>query len=162
MYLNYLTFSNEVIKVNQINETAKRDLSHIIKKLNVLLEENTYTLFDKANVQELQELYNNKIKELEVSQKIKEKFKSQYESLTLKFNQYKMNKNNKLIGSYPMQIELEKLQKENKELLLQVQNIKQKNNKQTKEIENINNKQKYTKEINGYINEVSSLSKFKC
>ena len=72
-----------------------------------------------------------------------------------------MNKNNKLIGSYPMQIELEKLQKENKELLLQIQNIKQKNNKQTKEIENINNKQKYTKEINGYINEVSSLSKFK-
>ena len=161
MYLNYLTFSNEVIKVNQINETAKRDLSHIIKKLNVLLEENTYTLFDKANVQELQELYNKKIKELEVSQKIKEKFKSQYESLTLKFNEYKMNKNNKLIGSYPMQIELEKLQKENKELLLQIQNIKQKNNKQTKEIENIHNNQKYTKKINRYINEVSSLSKFK-
>ena len=62
---------------------------------------------------------------------------------------------------YPIQNEIERIQKENNELLLHIKEMETVFQKQKKEIENIKNKNIYQKEIKSHINDVNNLTSLK-
>ena len=58
---------------------------------------------------------------------------------------------------FTIQNEIERIQKENNELLIHIKETERMFQKQKKEIENIKNKNKYQKDIKGYINDANNL-----
>lgn len=85
-------------------------------------------------------------------------FQSQYEALNKKLNEKSQHRVN---NYYPIQSAIENIQIENRELQKRIFEIKNHNIKQSKELDHMKGKQKYSKQIKHEINEVGNLSVFK-
>lgn len=109
-------------------------------------------------LQKLNELYEQKQKELEISKKSSAVFMAQYEALSQKLNE---NAHSKVKDYFPIQETIEKIQNENIEISKKISELKNINVKQSKEIDYIKGKEKYKKQIKNNIKEVGDLSIFK-
>ena len=160
------------MKITQQNQTDKFNLNNLIKKLSKLIETNTcllYQTFQTSSLTELDEKMKSKLKEqfaikkkeCDTSKKLLTQFKSQYEMLLLKLNNFNTKEKKGLNNIHPIQNELELIQNENKNLFYQINEIKLRYNKQNKEVENIKLKLKYSKELKEHTNDLNSLSALK-
>ena len=158
---------NILIELNQKRETLKTELTSSIQRLNEMIIENAELLYKKspspAEVKWLTEQYNAKKKTLDIEKKINHSYKVQYNILENKMKTRNSNlnsKNNtnsdsemngkslkisnkstKVSSNLYMSVEdqINKIKNENKDMVLKINNIKNRKASQKREMDSILN-----------------------
>ena len=156
-----------LIELNQKRETLKTELTTGIQRLNDIITENAELLYKKssspAEVNWLTEQYNTKKKTLDIEKKINHSYKVQYNILENKMKTRNSNfnsKNNtnsdnemnnkslkvsskstKVSSNLYMSVEdqINKIKKENKDMVIKINNIKNRKVSQKREMDSILN-----------------------
>ena len=139
--LNEISKKNKILlQLNDEKEQAKSQLNELIKQLNDLISNNSEILYKKETdpeiIQQLEKILDIRKRDLQISKKVNNTFKSQEKSIRTKannvLNQEKMNQIENKLNEY---------KKDNQNLLIKIREMKNKsilNGKEMKDLKSDN------------------------
>lgn len=143
--------------LNEEKENSKKELNKIIKSLNEIIATNSEILYHKEPdpiiMKQLERVLEIRKKDLQMSKRTNQTFKSQYEVIGNKANTKLSVERLNVI-----ELKIDVIKKENADLIKKTRELKNKNSIQSKELEICSDNKVHPKKIISYTNEIKSLS----
>ena len=146
-----------LIKLNDEKEQSKTELNTLIKKLNEIIASNADILYHKEPdpivINQLERIVAIRKRDLDMAKKTNQTFKAQCEMVSSKAN-------GKLSTERLSGIEgkIDKIKKQNAEMIIKIRELKDKSNIQSKELEECSANKKYPHKIIACTEEIKSLT----
>lgn len=143
--------------LNEEKDYSKKELHKIIKDLNDIIGNNSELLYHKEPdpyaMKQLERVVEIRKRDLQMSKKTNQTFKTQYEVISNKANSKLSVERLNVI-----ELKLDSMKLENAELVKKIRELRNKNSIQSKELEICSDNKVHPKKILSYTNEIKSLS----
>ena len=149
--------NESLIKLNDEKEQSKTELNSLIKTLNDIIASNTDILYHKEPdplvINQLERIVEIRKRDLDMAKKTNQTFKAQCEMVSAKAN-------GKLATERLAGIEgkIDKIKKQNAEMIIKIRELKDKSSIQSKELEECSANKKYPHKIIACTEEIKSLT----